>query len=335
MNAHDIKKQLDLIALAEQAGAHFRKAGKGFSSTCPIHHGDNPTAFHVYIGDDGFQHFRCFTRSECNRNGSDVIAFMMTLNNWDFKQALEQMGGKAYAPAPRPAQPIPTPPAIVLPGATWQVQRWQEITQATLSLEYDQPAQIARDYLHTRSLEYATWLVYQFGFGLVYNRPAIVIPWWDSAKTITAVKYRFIDDLAKRDPGRRFGMAEGSKPILFGLHLAGGQDTLLLCEGEFNAASITQVASDTIPGLDALSFGSQSGGRADILRHVANDYQRVIVWADEPEKANEIRLSLARPAEALCSPQIDGTKYDANALLKNGYLADFLRETIQTPTNAQ
>ena len=329
MNTHDINQTFDLLALA-QGDTKLKHSGAYYIGPCPFCGGrDRFNLKHTFNG------WRWFCRGCGGEKYHTPIDYVMRRDDLDFKQALEQMGGKAYAPAPRPAQPIPTPPAIVLPGAAWQVQRWQEITQATLSLEYDQPAQIARDYLHTRSLEYATWLVYQFGFGLVYNRPAFVIPGWDSAKTITAVKYRFIDDLAKRDPGRRFGMAEGSKPILFGLHLAGGQDTLLLCEGEFNAASITQVASDTIPGLDALSFGSQSGGRADILRHVANDYQRVIVWADEPEKANEIRLSLARPAEALCSPQIDGTKYDANALLKNGYLADFLRETIQTPANAQ
>jgi len=328
MNAHDINQTFDLLALA-QGDAKLNHKGAYYIGPCPFCGGRD--RFNLKHTPNGW---RWFCRGCGGEKYHTPIDYVMRRDNLDFKQALEQMGGKAYTPTPRPAQPIPTAPAIVLPDITWQAQRWQEVTRSTLSLEYDKPAQIARDYLQARALEPATWLVYQFGFGLVYNRPAIVIPWWDAANTITAVKYRFIDDLAKRDPGRRFGMAEGSKPILFGLHMAGGQDTLLLCEGEFNAASITQVANDTIPGLDALSFGSQSGGRADILRQVADGYQRVIVWADDPEKANEIRLSLARPAEALCSPQIDGTKYDANALLKNGYLADFLRETIQTPTNA-
>ncbi|MBI3173302.1 MAG: hypothetical protein HYZ25_06265 [Chloroflexi bacterium] len=329
MNAHDINQTFDLLALA-QGDAKLNHKGAYYIGPCPFCGGRD--RFNLKHTPNGW---RWFCRGCGGEKYHTPIDYVMRRDNLDFKQALEQMGGKAYTPTPRPAQPIPTAPAIVLPVATWQAQRWQEVTRSTLSLEYDKPAQIARDYLYARALEPATWLVYQFGFGLVYSRPAIVIPWWDAANTITAVKYRFIDDLAKRDPGRRFGMAEGSKPILFGLHLAGGQDTLLLCEGEFNAASITQVASDTITGLDTLSFGSQSGGRADFLRQVADGYQRVIVWADDPEKANEIRLSLARPAEALCSPQIDGTKYDANALLKNGYLADFLRETIQTPTNAQ
>lgn len=329
MNANDINQTFDLLALA-QGDTKLKHSGAFYIGPCPFCGGRD--RFNLKHFSNGWRWF-------CRKCGSEKyhtpIDYVMQRDELDFKQALEQMGGKVYTPAPRPAQPIPPAPAMVLPGQTWQAQRWLEITQANLSLEYDQPAQIARNYLHSRALEPATWLSYQFGFGLVYKRPAIFIPWWDAANTITAVKYRFIDDLAKHDPARRFGMAEGSRPILFGLHLAGGHDTLLLCEGEFNAASITQAAANTITGLDALSFGSQSGGRADILRQVADDYQRVIVWADEPEKANEIALSLARPAEALCSPQIDGTKYDANALLKNGYLAEFLQETIQTPTNAR
>ncbi len=39
---------VDLTALAEQAGAQFRKTGKTLRSTCPLHGGDNRTAFSVY-----------------------------------------------------------------------------------------------------------------------------------------------------------------------------------------------------------------------------------------------------------------------------------------------
>jgi 5S rRNA maturation endonuclease (ribonuclease M5) len=113
------------------------------------------------------------------------------------------------------------------------------------------------------------------------------------------------------------------------LHAAAGHDVLILVEGEFNAMSIAQVSAAQIMNIDALSFGSQSGSHQDVLRKVSQEYRRVIVWADDPEKAKEIRSTLKRPADALCSPEIDGTKYDANALLQLGWLTDFLSEGIR------
>ncbi len=159
------------------------------------------------------------------------------------------------------------------------------------------------------------------------------MPWYDTEETITAIKYRFIDNLAK-DKSNRYTMAKGSKQILFGLQNAIGNETLILVEGEINAASITQIRWRDVLHIDALSFGSETTSHADILHTVAKDYQRVIVWADDPAHANDIRSSLSRPAEAICSPEIDGVKYDANTLLQNGYLSQFLQETIKVPSYA-
>jgi phage/plasmid primase-like uncharacterized protein len=322
MNAHEINQTYDLLALA-QRDTKLKRAGSYYIGPCPFCGGRD--RFTLKQTPDGW---RWYCRHCGGETYHTAIDYIMRRDDLDFKQALDSMGGTA-APHPRAAMQSAEIPAMAIPDATWQAHHWREIEQASLELEYSKAAQIARDYLHARALDPATWLVYLLGFAVVYKRPAIVIPWFDSDWTITAIKYRFIDDLAKRDTGRRFGMAEGSKPILFGLHAATSHDTLVLCEGEINAMSISQISVNTLPGLDALSFGSQSGGRAEILREVARDYQRVIVWADEPEKATEIKQSLARPAEALCSPVIDGTKYDANALLQNGDLAEFLQETIE------
>ena len=49
---------LDLADLARQAGA---KLNGRRSSACPLHPGDNPTAFHIWEADDGRQMFTCFT----------------------------------------------------------------------------------------------------------------------------------------------------------------------------------------------------------------------------------------------------------------------------------
>jgi 5S rRNA maturation endonuclease (ribonuclease M5) len=225
-------------------------------------------------------------------------------------------------------------PGFVFPELDWQSNAWRSVDAASDRLA-SQDGNAGRLYLEQRGISRATVLTYRLGFAKVTKseRPAIVIPWFDdSAKDgelITAIKYRFIDALAKLEKSRRFMMAGGSKPIIFGLHAAAGHDVLILVEGEVNAMSIAQVGAAEVMNIDALSFGSQSGSHQDVLRKVSQEYRRVIVWADDPEKAKEIRSALKRPADALCSPEIDGTKYDANALLQLGWLSDFLVEAIR------
>jgi hypothetical protein len=253
----------------------------------------------------------------------------MRRESLDFKESLKLMGGTTSMPVRQTITPPPAPPEIILPDTDWQAQRWREINQASHALDHNAMAKLARDYLQSRALNPSIWSVYLLGYEIVYNRPAIAIPWFDEAETITAVKYRFVDELAKREKGRRFGMAKGSVPILFGLQTAALKNTLVLCEGEINSMSIVQVAMNELLGLDSLSFGAESMGYRDVVRVAVREYERVILWADNPAKANAVRTSLARSVEAICSPEIDGVKYDANALLQKGYLTEFLRETLK------
>ncbi len=101
-----------------------------------------------------------------------------------------------------------------------------------------------------------------------------------------------------------------------------GADTLLLVEGEINALSVWQCLAR---GLTCLSFGSESGARPRLLAAAAaGPYRRVFVWADEPARSLAIRAALGRDATALQSPVSEGRKLDANALLQDGLLPEFL-----------
>ncbi len=327
MNAQDINQTFDLITLA-QGDTDLKPAGHYFIGACPFCGGKD--RFNLARKDNGW---RWLCRHCTEAKYKTPIDYVMRRDGLDFKQAFAKMGGDTYTPAPRPRAELPAieTPALILPDANWQAQRWHEVTQASDSLLANKPASA---YLETRALDPSIWDVYLLGFGMVFDprmqikRPAISIPWWDADETITAIKYRFIDDLAK-DKDKRYTMAKGSKQILFGLHMAGGNETLILIEGEINAVSITQAAMRDIPHIDSLSFGSETASHANILQAVAEDYQRVIVWADDPDHANTIRLSLDRSAEAICSPVFDGVKYDANTLLQKGLLSPFLQETIK------
>jgi hypothetical protein len=165
------------------------------------------------------------------------------------------------------------------------------------------------------------------GFARVYQRPAIVIPWLDVGNVVTAIKYRFIDDQAKSEKGKRFAMMTGSIPYLFGLqHVLPSDETLLFVEGELNAVSVLQ----TLPrGVSVVSAGSDTNGNAALLRALATHYRRVFIWTDEPEKAKAVQEKMQRQdAQLLKSPVIGGRKWDTNEMLQAGLLMDFLERTL-------
>jgi hypothetical protein len=337
MDAQTIKQTTNLITLAERAGAQFHKAGRVWQSACPLHQGDNPTAFTVFVGKDGIQHFKCFTRNECNQHGSDVIAFVQARDGVDFKTALQTLGGElrygsSAVPAPMPVHK----PAITLPDSTWQRETWRDVGINSDRLLCHADGQPAREYLTRRGLLPETWHAHNIGAAHIYDpkvkrrRLAISLPWWDTeggADVVTAVKYRFIGE----DPaGLRYTARPGSVFVLYGLAYALESNlTLCLVEGELNALSIWQCQ---LSGVSVVSIGSEGGGRPEVLRALFARYRHVLTWLDDPERARALS-ALSGPAamSLLQSPQLDGVKWDANRMLQAGYLFDFLGQKLNAP----
>lgn len=87
--------QNDLTEIAQKAGAVLRRHGDRWQGACPIHHGDNPTAFSIY-NENGKQKWHCFTH-DCG--GGDVIDFVVAWRNTSLKEAIEYLGGSSIEPA--------------------------------------------------------------------------------------------------------------------------------------------------------------------------------------------------------------------------------------------
>ena len=328
MDAQTINQTYDLLTLV-LCDTQLKHMGQFYIGPCPFCGGRD--RFNLKATAEGW---RWFCRKCGDEKYHGAIDYIMRRDNLDFKQALESLGGNVQ-PAPRAQTVVRDPDSgFMFPDLDWQQDAWEKVDEASECL-MNGDSKAGRLYLEERGLSRGTMLTYRLGFATItkYDRPAIVIPWFDDSgpggEIITAVKYRFIDDTTKQGKRYRFMMATGSKPIIFGLHVAAGHNVLILVEGEINAMSITQVSASELMNIDALSFGSQSGSRPEVLRKVSHEYKRVIVWADDPEKAQAIRAALHRPADALCSPEIENVKYDANALLQLGWLTDFLIETIR------
>ena len=235
--------------------------------------------------------------------------------------------------------PVAAQPERSEPDERWRVEAEGIVNAGRVNLFNTNLGGAA--YLERRGLEPGTWQAFHWGWAEYKGRPAIAMPWYRGGK-IMAIRYRFIEPTSD---GQRLIAEPGSK---FGGVLYGGQAmepgaeqtrTLVLCEGEINAASIWQVAHET--RLDVLSVGSESTRlTAPMLAHAAK-YKHVIVWMDRREIAAKMREQLAQGGSAgtvaVASPLrkddvgnvltgADGKpqKWDANDLLRIGKLGAFL-----------
>lgn len=312
--------------LAAYAGGlvTLRQRGRYFTGACPFCGGRD--RFTIKRNKDDVWICR-----KCSTDGKyhDAIDFVMRYHNVDFKEALRRMG----EPLPdRRPETKARPPVQVTPSPDWQAEAWQQIDAASDTLIADETSQAAR-YLAGRGISKGAIYMNLLGCADVYGRPAIVIPWLDNGNTVTAVKYRFIDELAKADKRKRYAMRKGSMPFLFGLNHILETDTILLfVEGELNAVSILQCLPR---GVSVVSAGSDSSGNEALIQALAKRYRRVYIWTDETDKGNEIRGRMKRQdATLIKSPSVEGLKWDANEMLQAGVLADFLTRKLSVGCDA-
>jgi len=90
INIEDVFNKSDLLTYVQLAGGKPDKSGGRYSCACPIHGGDNETAFSVYF-DKGRWKWHCFTG---NCGGGDVISFVEKWQRLNFVQACEFILGE-------------------------------------------------------------------------------------------------------------------------------------------------------------------------------------------------------------------------------------------------
>jgi hypothetical protein len=329
MDARTINQTFDLLSLAS-SHTRLKKSGRYHIGACPFCGGKDRFTLKYTL--NGWR-WHCRHCGDGNKYYTP-IDFVMRLDGVDFKTALQKMGGEVNSIGVAHKPPVkPTSQPVEFPSDDWQMNGLRLVTEWSYQLTASREAQAARDYLTSRGLHYGTWNAWLLGYTVEHGRPAITVPWMDSNGTderLFAVKYRFIDDLAKDDKGKRFGMLKGSKPVLFGFQhiLLGTDDTLLLVEGEFNAMSVWQCMPSRV---SVMSMGSQNVSRPEVLRVVADRFKRVFVWMDDATQAASVAKSLQHVnAQALRSPEQDGTKYDANQFLQIGLLPKLMTEKFHT-----
>jgi len=329
MKTHLIEqaKRADLRALAEQHTQLRRNARHDWEGACPRCGGTD--RFHVYLAKDGTWRWRCY---QCSEKPADAIAFLRWLRPaLSFPEAVAELSG-AHTPAAPAQRPTPRPPA----PRPAQPEAWRERAEAIVEAAHERlmrekEGEPGRAYLEGRGINSESWLDYSLGYRPDVAVPgtdgkeraaAIVLPWY-AAGRIVAVRYRFLEPQGKRKITAEAGSSFAGR-LFGGQKLAPAEKRpdrfLLLVEGELNCVSVAQACGGYGRlmdfGVDVLSLGSESARLTPAAIEAAQQYRKVIVWADRAEVAREL-------AEAL--PGSYATKspggQDANDLLRAGRLS--------------
>ncbi len=255
-------KTVDLINLAEQAGARFNNR---HSSRCPLHNGNNQNAFHIYYGQDGIARYHCFTNCPDGANGGNSIDFYMRWRQVDFKTAVKELSNMYNINAPTQlmvdttiVRPAEIDSAPVPPSDQWQARASAFVSYAHDKLWNDQRALC---YLLERGLIEDTIATFSLGYN-PRDLHDTAEHWGLDGNTIWLPHGIVI-------PHRRYtaiGSGEGEWPIWFvnirrpvgtpkycgprggvrGIYHGpvAGHPVLLLAEGEFDTMLAWQSAND-------------------------------------------------------------------------------------------
>ena len=317
-------RQVDLVHLAEQH-SQLKKEGAGeWAGPCPKCGGSD--RLHVRA-----EWFFC---RQCHEKRGDAIEFLRWMQpGLTFADAVSQLTGEAAMPQPVKQKAAPTrqtAPAWNGARAAMRLKEYQDLL-------WEDAGQPGQQYLEQRGLEPHTWLLFELGYAPDANGagPAIAMPWYAGGKLV-AIRYRLLHPSG----GQKITSEAGSR---FGGRLFGGQRMagageskrwLLIVEGEINCMSAWQVAHDS--HLDVLSLGSESANLSEKAIEYAQQFRRVVIWADRGDIASKlaekipgayaVRSPLRKDAAGEVMLGEDGKplKIDANDLLRSGLLGGFL-----------
>ncbi|MFN3683283.1 MAG: hypothetical protein ACK41F_05035 [Fimbriimonadaceae bacterium] len=242
-----------------------------------------------YVRKDGL-HWGC---RKCGRKG-DAVDLVAEMERVSKAEAARMLSGAPVAARERPG-PAPKP-------SVPQQSEGDRMRLSTLAADAERrmPGSPAERYCLARGLSRET--VGAFRLGSSQGRdgsPMVAIPWTDGSGAVEALKLRAASD---RPKGVRYVCEKGSRPTLFGLHLAPERAGVLLAtEGEFNCMAVWQALRGT-EGVCCVSVGSESGPGTRLLPALARRLgaRSAAVWMDDPERARAVADSL-RSAGLACS----------------------------------
>ena len=324
-----IRKTLNLINLAEQAGAELRFQYGEWRGACPIHGGENKSGFVIYES-RGQLRWKCFTR-DCNErgNGSDEFAFLMALTGKTFAEVVKDL--EQGQPA-KPKEPTPDEIARRLADLERKVaeqerrlsdiekwrkaQPWQQYHDNAPGWAASEWARagIPQDWQSMWRLGGTDSFGYLANDGSYYTTPTLTIPvYTEHFETCSTVRHRL---LRPADPGDKYrpDMAGlGSHPFLADPDL--GFDVAavnIVVEGE-KKAMVTFLTLDK-PGVQVIGIPGK-GIIHDVAGRLAGHNVIVMLDPDANRQAHQLAREIGGARVVEYGRKIDDTiiDYDLDA----------------------
>ncbi len=290
----------DLLAYVEHAGGKPRGNGKSYSSHCPLHGGDNPTAFSISLKGNRWL-WHCFT-GDCG--GGDAITFVQKWQNIpDFIKACEWIVGGAIEDSERMRESA----ARRMEEAKRDAEAAHARAEARLK---ELRAEERHIFYHKTMMEYhmkeweragidrgmqSFWtlggcadFVYKVkGDENIYHTPTLTIPIFDTQRQLLTIQHRLLSPVNPKDKYRPDCTGLGAPPFLALPEMGFDGGIIMVMEGA-KKAMVTWTRSDV--DWQAIGVMSQEGYKAvaDDLKPVG---KRVVVIPDpnSPRNPNSLR----------------------------------------------
>lgn len=268
-NIENIIHGMDLETLVERAGGVLKNG----RCACPLHGGDNPNGFSVFEK-DGRQYWKCFTR-DCG--GGDIIDFVMTWQNKNFKQACLFLGGDVLADPvemERMARERHTKAVIDREAAQQREDaRRRELQAEQKHLYYHQHMS---DYFIEQWINRGLDESWQGFFSLggcddfiineCWHTPTLTIPIFDVNYDVLNIKHRLLKPQNPKDKYRPEKSGLGAFPPLLAFPDKGYDgETTFVVEGEIKAMVTASIAPDSEWQFIGVPGRSQYNGLIDKL----------------------------------------------------------------------
>jgi hypothetical protein len=300
----EAKKRLKLSALMIQLGCGDRLKKRGL---CPFHCDSSPS-FSFYIGDEGEEHWHCF--SGCGGGGAiEFLAKHRGLSNADACREYIRLAGVTSAAAPSSNS---NPCSVVQPFD------WQFCVSA-LTAEHRQKLADWRGYTST----FVEWLHAQNLIGL-FDGERIAFPVHDAQGNVTACHYRLKED----GSWRYFPVGTRTAPFIIGDPATA--KTALVFESPWDLLAVLDCLNHHIqPLADTVAIATRGAGNARLLAGLCASDAVVYAFGQNDEAGQKWLAAVAANCGHKTFQVVTPSPHkDANNWTRAGATADEIRTAI-------
>lgn len=289
----------DLLAYVERAGGTPKGSGNRYACACPLHGGNNTTAFSIYYK-DGRWLWNCYTGT-CG--GGDAIHFIQRWLNKGFVDACEWINGGAIEDVQGLKESAEQRHAAALIEEQAAKERTEarrkELQVAEIHVRYhNNMTQYHKDEWTRAGIDEGMQSFWTLGGcedftykdeGDLYHSPTLTIPIFSEARELLTIQHRLLNPHNPKSKYRPEKTGLHSHPFLAVPEMGFDGDKVLVMEGA-KKAMVTWTRSDS--GWQCIGVDSQEMYKSmiEILQPVG---KRVVVIPDPNTEGNPNALRKA------------------------------------------